>query len=126
MGASDPDGPEKPKSNWINDLAQRSTGLPGSDPPPRAEKSGDSVLWTMAGLGFQFAASTAILAYAGVYIDRRFGIAPWGVVSLVALALIANLYLLIKQSLRDETSGGGTTDQEPGSETRNRPPKGEP
>ena len=124
MGEPDSAGPEKPKNSWINDLAKRSTGLPGNDPPPKAGRSGDSTLWTMAGLGFQFAASTAILAYAGVYIDRRFGFAPWGVVSLVALALIVNLYLLIKQSLKDESPG--TTRQEPGSETRNRPPKGEP
>lgn len=97
MGTPDPNGPEKPKTSWINDLAQRSTGLPGNDPPPKPASSGDSTLWSLAGLGFQFAASTVILAYAGVYIDRWTGHAPWGVVTLVTIALVTNLYLLIKQ-----------------------------
>jgi hypothetical protein len=124
MAQPDDKEPTPPKPNWIDNLAQRSTGLPGNDPPPKPARSGDSTLWSLAGLGFQFAASTAILAYIGVYIDRRTGHAPWGVVTLVALALIGNLYLLIKQVIKSDSPTGPEVKKD--SESRGRPPKGDP
>ena len=87
MATPEDEEPQSPKPNWINDLAKRSTGLPSTDPPPKQARSGDSTLWNLAGLGFQFAISTAILAYIGVYIDKRTGYAPWGVVTLVGACL---------------------------------------
>ena len=124
MAEPDKNDPVDPKPNWIHNLAQRSTGLPGNDPPPKPAGSGDSTLWSLAGLGFQFAASTAILTYIGVYIDKRTGHAPWGVFTLVALALIGNLYLLIKQVIKSDSPAGpkGKND----ADSRSRPPKGDP
>ncbi|MGN6370517.1 MAG: AtpZ/AtpI family protein [Phycisphaerae bacterium] len=71
---------------------------------------GDSALWKLAGLGFQFAASSVIFALIGVYIDKRTGWSPWGVVSLVFLALIGNLYLLIKEGLKSDNPPGKKPD----------------
>ena len=124
MATPENNEPTPPKPNWVHNLAQRSTGLPGNDPPPKPVGSGDSTLWSLAGLGFQFAASTAILTYIGVYIDRRTGYAPWGVVSLVAVALIGNLYLLIKQVIKSDSPAGPDKKKETGS--RSQPPKGGP
>ena len=93
-----------PKPNWINNLAQRSSGLPGTESPKRPQAGGDSSLWSLAGLGIQFAVSVGLLAYLGVWLDRKFGWTPWAVVTLTSLAVIGNLYLLIKESLRRESA----------------------
>jgi F0F1-type ATP synthase assembly protein I len=95
---------EVSSSGWVERLAQRSTGLP--EEPSRNErmepKGGDSSLWRMAGLGIQFAATVAIFAWMGNALDRRMGWSPWGLVSLCLIAVIGNLYLLIKESMRQD------------------------
>ena len=116
MAEPDKKPPDAPKPSWINTLAQRSTGLPNDAPPPKPQ-TGDSSLWTLAGLGFQFALSVVALAYLGVWIDRKTGLTPWGVVTLCSIALIGNLYLLIKEAKK--------RDAEPKNNGSN-PPKGGP
>jgi ATP synthase protein I len=95
----DPTKKKEREAGWIDSFAQRSTGLPGSghpQPPPSDERSP----WSYAGLGFQFAATTAVFALMGVYLDHRFGWSPWGTVSLSILGVTGGLYLLIKDALK--------------------------
>jgi ATP synthase protein I len=93
--------PATPKRNgWLSDLAQRSTGLPGPDaetPPPKPlEKSA----WSYAGIGLQFAATTAVFTCMGLYMDGHWGTSPWGTLGLTLLGLVGGMYLLIKESLK--------------------------
>lgn len=94
--------PSDPKSNWINNLAQRSAGLPTERPSPR-KTSGEEEksLWSLAGLGVQFAVTVGVLAYLGILLDRKLNSSPWGLVVLVTLGTIGNLYLLVKQALSE-------------------------
>jgi ATP synthase protein I len=114
---NDPDRPTKP--NWINNLAQRSTGLPTPQSPDPSTKSdpGDTSLWSLAGLGIQFAVTVGALTFAGYWIDRRYGTGPWGVVSLSTLALVGSVYLLIKEAIK--------RDKDP-KDKGLKPPKGGP
>ncbi|HVT81706.1 MAG TPA: AtpZ/AtpI family protein [Phycisphaerae bacterium] len=83
---------------WIDNLAQRSAGLPQDRP---AKEKGKSP-WSTAGKGLQFAATTALFALMGWWLDRRFGWTPWGTVGLSMLGFIGGLYLLIKEGLTDQ------------------------
>lgn len=90
--------------DWMGDLAKRSSGVPpagGHDEAPREElrKEGSSA-WRFAGLGFEFAGTVGLFAYFGFWLDRHFGWAPWGTVTLVLIAVIGNMYLLIKEAMR--------------------------
>ena len=98
--------PEKndppPKTGWIDNLAKRSAGLPGNEPASHSTGSSDASLWSLAGLGIQFAAVVALFAYAGYWLDRRMGWSPWGVSSLTLIAVIGNFHLLIKQARKGD------------------------
>jgi len=97
-----PNPPKERKIGFFGDLAQRSSGLPQNRSAPQREKSP----WSYAGLGLQFAGTTALFAFMGLYLDHRFGWSPWGTLSLTMVGLVGGLYLLIKDSLkanRDET-----------------------
>src|SRR5690349_17991883 len=67
---------------WIEDLALKSTGLPGLSGPPPTKETGEKTLWSYAGLGLQFAGTTAIFALMGYQLDRWTGWTPWGLISL--------------------------------------------
>jgi F0F1-type ATP synthase assembly protein I len=87
-------------SGWLNNLAQRSTGLPRPDaenPPPKSEEKNG---WSYAGIGLQFAATTAIFTCMGLYVDYRFQCSPWGTLGLTLLGLVGGMYLLIKEALK--------------------------
>src|SRR3954447_7878035 len=98
-----PNDPKREKDRpvgWIGGLANRSTGLPGdtSDKPkPEREKSP----WSYAGMGLQFAGTTAVFAFIGLYLDRRYGWSPWGTVTLSMVGVVGGLYLLIKDALNE-------------------------
>ena len=98
------DGQPQRKAGWIGDLARRSTGLRGDEKRAAEDRSGDRSLWSLAGLGIQFGASVAVFAYLGYALDRWKGWSPWGVVSLTLLAVMGNLYLLVKQGMMEEKS----------------------
>src|ERR1051325_3822940 len=83
------------KVDFMDELARRSAGLPSQTTPQR-EKSP----WSYAGLGLQFAGTTALFVVMGLYLDHRFGWSPWGTVGLTMLGLVGGLYLLIKDSLK--------------------------
>jgi F0F1-type ATP synthase assembly protein I len=94
---------DKP-AGWIDNLARRSTGLEGDVTPLHgARPKSESNLWRLAGLGVQFAATVAIFAFMGNAIDKRMGWSPWTLVAFSLLAIIGNLYLLIKETLKQDT-----------------------
>jgi len=96
--------PKPGKPGWIDDLAQRSAGLPGEPPPP--EKDREKSPWSHAGAGIQFALTTALFAFMGVYVDRHWGTPPWGIVGFTLLGLVGGMYLLIKDALKDNAAPG--------------------
>ena len=96
------------KVGWIEGLAKRSTGLP-EDVSRKESKKGEKSPWSYAGLGIQFAGSIALFAWFGFELDRKMGWTPWGLVSLSMIAVIGNLYLLIKENLKDDGPDKGRT-----------------
>jgi F0F1-type ATP synthase assembly protein I len=93
--------------SWVERLAERSTGLPEFEKEPAAQPDkADRGLWRLAGLGIQFAATVALFAWMGNALDRRMGWSPWGLVSLSLIAVVGNLYLLIKETLKQDTLAG--------------------
>ncbi len=105
-----PDQPPQPqKPNWLDDLAKRSTGLPENESSSRPISAGDQSLWKLAGLGLQFAVTVVLFALIGREADRRFGWSPWGLISFVLVAVVGNLYLLIKEGMREDKSGSSKT-----------------
>ena len=95
----EPTGKKDDKVGWINRLAQRSTGLPEHRENPVPQ---DRSPWSLAGVGLQFAATVAVFAFFGYYLDRRFNWTPWGTIGLAAFGFVGGLYLLIKQFLKDQ------------------------
>ncbi|HVS71754.1 MAG TPA: AtpZ/AtpI family protein [Phycisphaerae bacterium] len=97
--------PKEKKPSWIDNLAQRSTGLPGpgrSSSPSSSPSGNDEVsVWQWAGVGLQFAASVAIFLLIGRWIDNKFGWSYAATLTLLAVALIGNFYLLIKLATRN-------------------------
>jgi F0F1-type ATP synthase assembly protein I len=51
------------------------------------------------GVGVEFAAAVGCFALVGLWIDRRYGTGPWGLVIGAALGLIGGTYNLIRVSL---------------------------
>ena len=93
--------PAAKKPNWIDTLAQRSTGLPSDEPRNAPPPADDPSLWKWAGMGLQFAASVAIFLLIGRWIDKQFGWNYAATLLLLAIALIGNFYLLIKDASRN-------------------------
>jgi ATP synthase protein I len=88
------------KVGWIEGLAERSTGLPGTSratKPNPEEKSP----WRYAGLGLQFAGTSLLFVWFGYMLDNWMGWTPWGLVSLGMLGVIGGLYLLIKEVIKE-------------------------
>ena len=74
----------------------------------------------LTGLGIEFAAAVGGLTVLGVWIDRRFETAPWGVLIGAGIGLIGGTYNMIRDGLRagrrfqsGKTGTGGTTDSGP-------------
>jgi F0F1-type ATP synthase assembly protein I len=103
MEDSKPDPSEK-NVGWIDSLAQRSTGLPGTS---RAEDKAtdEKSPWRYAGLGLQFLGTTLLFVWMGYELDKRMGWTPWGMVSLAMLSVIGSLYLLIKDVIKENADG---------------------
>src|SRR3954463_986502 len=98
------ENPKRPDS-WLEKLAQKSTGLPDTSPKPdspASSKDSDTSLWKYAGLGIQFAGTVALFAFFGYELDKWQNWSPWGVISLSMIAVIGNLYLLIKEGLKEK------------------------
>jgi F0F1-type ATP synthase assembly protein I len=52
-----------------------------------------------SGVGLELAGATAVLAFVGYWIDRRFGTEPWGILGGVVIGLAGGLYNLVRESL---------------------------
>jgi len=100
-----PPDPKKP-AGFMDRLAAQSTGLPerGATPPgpTKADQEERSAGWRVAGIGIQFAGTVALFTFFGVWLDKHFGWAPWGTVTLAMIAVIGNTYLLIKEGLKQD------------------------
>ena len=102
---SDPESPDsqesapKKSAGWLDDLARRSTGLPQDVRQSDKDRQGEGSLWKFAGLGLQFAGTTAFFTFVGYELDKKFGSSPWWTISLAMLAVIGSLYLLIKEAM---------------------------
>ena len=94
---------EPPKSR-ISGWARRTTGLPGDVTPvgKTERKGGDPGAWRIAGLGLQFAVTVVLFTFFGMVLDEKLGWSPWGVVVMVSVAVVGNLYLLIKESMKEK------------------------
>lgn len=57
--------------------------------------------------GFNTAAALVVGIWAGNYLDRRWGTAPWLALTGVLLAIAVSLYSLIREILRVESKGSG-------------------
>jgi hypothetical protein len=98
--------PTNPSENapdtWLNSLAKRSTGLPpeAKPSPARPSEPKEKSPWAYAGLGIQFAGTVCLFAYAGYELDRWQGWHGGGLITLSLLAVVGNMYLLIKDSIK--------------------------
>jgi hypothetical protein len=89
-------------AGWVERLAQKSTGLPQERSAEPKRGSEDKTLWQYAGLGLQMGLTILLFAFLGYEIDKRMGWSPWGLVTASMLAVVGNMYLLVKESLKDE------------------------
>jgi len=53
-----------------------------------------------AGIGLQVAAGAGLGALVGMWLDKKYDWAPWGVTVGVMIGVIAGLYLLIKDAIK--------------------------
>jgi F0F1-type ATP synthase assembly protein I len=75
-----------------------------------------------AGLGFELAASVAVLTLVGWWVDRHFGSAPWGVLAGALIGLVGGMYNMVRQALEsvrpphdaDRDEAKGPADDGPG------------
>ncbi len=86
------------KKSYLDDLANRSSGLPEHQKPPLPD-SHEKSPWAYAGLGLQFAGSIGLFAFAGYKIDQWQGWNNVAIITLTLIALVGNMYLLIKEAL---------------------------
>lgn len=56
--------------------------------------------WTkLSGLGIELAAAVAGFALAGLWWDRHFGSAPWGLIAGSGLGIVGGLYNVVRRTL---------------------------
>lgn len=86
--------PVDPRPEEPNPEGQPSGGK--ADGPPQPEPN----LWSLAGAGLELAAGVGVFTALGWWLDRRFGTAPWLMVTGGGIGLVGGLYNLWKQSKR--------------------------
>jgi len=96
---ADTGGQRRP--GFLDNLAQRSTGLQGSSraPASSAEQQERRQLVRLAGIGIQIAGTLGLFLWMGHWLDTVLGWHYAAMLTLGALALIGNFYLLIKEAL---------------------------
>jgi len=86
------------------------TGSPGggkNDEPPKAEGAdGGTSITQFAGVGLQFALSILVFLYAGQWLDRKLGTAPWLLLAGVFVGGAGSFYSMYRKLMaaqaRDE------------------------
>jgi F0F1-type ATP synthase assembly protein I len=86
-----------------------SPGRGANDGPPRAgEADGGSSITQFAGVGLQFALSILVFLYAGQWLDRKLGTAPWLLLVGVFVGGAASFYSMYRKLMaaqaRDEAA----------------------
>jgi hypothetical protein len=77
---------------FFHDLFPAAEFAMASDPDPSWGR--------FAGIGLQVAAGAGLGALVGMWLDRKYGWAPWGVTVGVMIGVVAGLYLLIKDAIK--------------------------
>jgi F0F1-type ATP synthase assembly protein I len=81
---------------------------PGSSPPGKRQQEEGFSVSEFAGVGFQFAFSIILFLYAGQWLDRKLGTAPWllivGVFLGAGLAFYSMYRKLMAAQARDEAA----------------------
>jgi ATP synthase protein I len=78
------------------------SGSPGDSPADESEdRRASRAMGRYAGIGLQFAASVLLFLYAGQWLDRRVGTAPWGVLGGVLLGASAAFYSMYRRLMAD-------------------------
>jgi ATP synthase protein I len=78
------------------------SGTPGFNPEDESEdRRASRAASKYAGVGLQFAASILLFLYAGQWLDRRFGTAPWGVLVGVLVGASAAFYSMYRKLMTD-------------------------
>lgn len=67
---------------------------------PAQQKQQRARLMRYAGIGAEFGFGIIGLLAAGLLVDWKFGVSPWGVLSGIGLGVIGGTYNLIRQSLK--------------------------
>ena len=60
----------------------------------------DSNWGALLGVGFEMAVGILAGVFVGLWIDRKFGWSPWGMVVCTLLGTAGGMYLLIRQGMR--------------------------
>lgn len=75
--------------------------FPGSSDPESEDRRQARSLGKYAGVGLQFAASILLFLYAGQWVDRRLGSAPWGMIIGVFTGAGAAFYSMYRTLMAD-------------------------
>lgn len=78
-----------------------SGGSGGSAPDGARQGAAGTSVGAYAGLGLQFALSIVISAYAGQWLDRRFGTAPWLMLSTLLVGAGGTFYSIYRKLMAD-------------------------
>lgn len=80
--------------------ASRFAAGPSALVPPMANRRRDRSWMRLSGLGVEFFAAVAGFTLVGVWIDRHYDTAPWGVLIGALLGIFGAMYNLIRESVR--------------------------
>jgi len=73
----------------------------GGRPDDSADARAARTASKYAGIGLQFAASIVLFLYAGQWVDRRWGTAPWGLLVGVLVGASAAFYSMYRRLMAD-------------------------
>lgn len=96
---------DKDSENWAQRLGRRSAGLPPTNPTRRSSETDPSDaaesrrLWRLAGLGIQFAGTTALFFFLGQMLDRHMHWPNTAAITGAVIAIVGSLYLIIKEGI---------------------------
>lgn len=54
------------------------------------------------GAGLQFAGAIVLFVFAGIWVDGRFGLSPWGTIAGVAIGAVGGFYSLYTKLMADQ------------------------